>query len=74
MHGTAQLVHSCITSNRLMLDRDKWSQQAKSHPNSCGYSSWRYVSGLSMKMIEVASDGSVFGVSTNGRVYQRTGI
>ncbi|XP_018552724.1 fish-egg lectin [Lates calcarifer] len=43
-------------------------------PSSCSYSSWRYVSGLSMKMIEVASDGSVFGVATNGRVYQRTGI
>ena len=40
-------------------------------PTTCGYSSWKYVSGISAKMIEVATDGSVFALTTSGQVYQR---
>ncbi|XP_035003998.2 fish-egg lectin-like [Hippoglossus stenolepis] len=43
-------------------------------PTTCRTSSWTTVSGLAMKMIEVATDGNVFGVSTRGKLYQRRGI
>ncbi|XP_018559505.1 fish-egg lectin-like [Lates calcarifer] len=43
-------------------------------PSSCSSSGWTYVSGTTMKMIEVGTDGSVFGVATNGQVYQRMSI
>nr|XP_057933129.1 fish-egg lectin-like [Doryrhamphus excisus] len=43
-------------------------------PTTCGSSSWTLVTGFTMSMIDVSTDGSVFGVTTNGLVYQRTGI
>ncbi|CAB1428006.1 unnamed protein product [Pleuronectes platessa] len=43
-------------------------------PTNCRTSGWTAVSGPRMKMIEVSSDGNVFGVTTTGRVYQRIGI
>uniref|UniRef100_A0A3Q1FNC0 Uncharacterized protein n=1 Tax=Acanthochromis polyacanthus TaxID=80966 RepID=A0A3Q1FNC0_9TELE len=43
-------------------------------PTTCGTSSWIRVSGISMKMVEISTDGTVFGLATNGRVYQRRGI
>ncbi|XP_042258504.1 fish-egg lectin-like isoform X3 [Thunnus maccoyii] len=43
-------------------------------PTTCGISSWSYVSGISAKMIEVSTDGSVFALTTTGQVYQRNGI
>ncbi|XP_071358968.1 fish-egg lectin-like [Trachinotus anak] len=43
-------------------------------PSSCGTSGWSFVSGQSMTMIEVSTDGSVFGVNRRGQVYQRVGI
>ncbi|XP_029901330.1 fish-egg lectin-like [Myripristis murdjan] len=41
---------------------------------SCVNPQWTLVNGLPFKMIEVGSDGSVFGVTPTGQVYQRTGI
>lgn len=43
-------------------------------PTTCGTYNWIRVSGISMKMVEISTDGSVFGLATNGRVYQRRGI
>nr|XP_019955551.1 PREDICTED: fish-egg lectin-like [Paralichthys olivaceus] len=43
-------------------------------PTSCGTSGWAVVPGPRMRMIEVSSDGKVFGVTTTGKIYQRTGI
>ncbi|XP_071389832.1 fish-egg lectin-like [Centroberyx affinis] len=43
-------------------------------PSSCSNSGWTRISGLALKMVEVGSDGTVFGVTTSGQVYQRTGI
>ncbi|XP_042367704.1 uncharacterized protein LOC121961710 [Plectropomus leopardus] len=43
-------------------------------PTNCRNSGWRQVRGLNLKMIEVGNDGAVFGLGTDGRVYQRTGI
>lgn len=43
-------------------------------PTSCSTYSWTSVSGISAKMIEVGTDGSVFAVTTTGQVYQRNGI
>ncbi|XP_053271424.1 fish-egg lectin-like [Pleuronectes platessa] len=43
-------------------------------PTSCGTSGWIYVKGITMKMVEVGTDGSIFAVSTKGKVYQRVGI
>ncbi|XP_047194605.1 fish-egg lectin [Hippoglossus stenolepis] len=43
-------------------------------PTTCRNSGWIAVSGLAMKMVEVGTDGSVFGVSTAGKLYQRYGI
>ncbi|KAM7366879.1 hypothetical protein PAMP_014817 [Pampus punctatissimus] len=51
------------TSNRVYTQRIT--------PTSCSGTGWIYVSGISAKMIEVATDGSVFAVATNGQVYQR---
>ncbi|XP_040886215.1 fish-egg lectin-like [Toxotes jaculatrix] len=55
------------TSSRVYFNRNMT-------PSTCSASGWTYISGLSLKMIEVATDGSVFGVATNGRVYQRSSI
>ncbi|XP_053169971.1 fish-egg lectin-like [Scomber japonicus] len=41
---------------------------------NCGMSGWLHVSGLAVKVIEVGTDGSVFAVTTTGKVYQRVGI
>ncbi|XP_042258507.1 fish-egg lectin-like isoform X2 [Thunnus maccoyii] len=43
-------------------------------PTSCGATGWTQVPGLTMRMVEVGTDGNVFGVTTNGSVYQRVGI
>ncbi|XP_056223959.1 fish-egg lectin-like [Seriola aureovittata] len=43
-------------------------------PSNCGTSGWLYVAGQSMTMIEVGTDGSVFGVNRSGQVFQRIGI
>ncbi|XP_023264476.1 fish-egg lectin-like [Seriola lalandi dorsalis] len=43
-------------------------------PSNCGNSGWLYVAGQSMTMIEVGTDGSVFGVNRSGQVFQRIGI
>ncbi|XP_035534733.1 fish-egg lectin-like [Morone saxatilis] len=43
-------------------------------PSSCGTSGWYQISGLSLKVIEVGTDGTVFGLTTSGKVYQRAGI
>ncbi|XP_060936339.1 fish-egg lectin-like [Limanda limanda] len=43
-------------------------------PTNCRTSGWTAVPGPRMKMIEVSSDGKVFGVTTTGRIYQRAGI
>uniref|UniRef100_A0A665VE13 Fish-egg lectin-like n=1 Tax=Echeneis naucrates TaxID=173247 RepID=A0A665VE13_ECHNA len=43
-------------------------------PSSCGTSGWVNVPGHTMTMIEVSTDGSVFGVNRTGQVYQRLGI
>ncbi|XP_053170025.1 fish-egg lectin-like [Scomber japonicus] len=43
-------------------------------PTTCGVSGWVYVSGIAAKMVEVGTDGSVFVVTTTGKVYQRIGI
>lgn len=42
--------------------------------SSCSPSSWVYVSGQSMTMVEVGTGGSVFGVNRSGQVYQRIGV
>ncbi|AWO97801.1 Hypothetical protein SMAX5B_021398 [Scophthalmus maximus] len=44
------------------------------YASNCRALNWVYVSGQKMKMIEVSTDGQVFGVTTTGKVYQRTGI
>ncbi|KAM6945381.1 fish-egg lectin-like [Aplochiton taeniatus] len=41
---------------------------------TCSSSSCQYVSGVYLTMIEVSTDGKVFGVSTSGKVYQRYGV
>ncbi|XP_056133534.1 fish-egg lectin-like [Lampris incognitus] len=43
-------------------------------PTTCSNSGWSYISGVSMRMIEAGSDGKVFGVTTAGHIYERTGI
>uniref|UniRef100_A0A668AGV1 Fish-egg lectin-like n=1 Tax=Myripristis murdjan TaxID=586833 RepID=A0A668AGV1_9TELE len=43
-------------------------------PSNCTMSGWTHVPGLSLKMVEVGSDGRVFGVTLSGEVYERTGI
>ncbi|XP_062239302.1 fish-egg lectin-like [Platichthys flesus] len=55
------------TSSRVFLTRAM-------SPTSCGTSGWLYVKGITMKMVEVGTDGSVFAVSTKGKLYQRVGI
>ncbi|CAH2318885.1 Hypothetical predicted protein [Pelobates cultripes] len=42
-------------------------------PNDCKGSEWRQVDG-NMIMVEVATDGSVYGINTIGNVYKREGI
>ncbi|KAM4014953.1 fish-egg lectin-like [Anomaloglossus baeobatrachus] len=42
-------------------------------PNACKGSRWVQIAG-SLVMVEVATDGSVFGVNSNGMVYKRDGI
>ncbi|CAL8405576.1 unnamed protein product [Arctogadus glacialis] len=46
------------------------------NPNSCSQTGWQVVSfgSLKMKMVEAASNGLVFGLSTNGKVYLRAGV
>ncbi|XP_034720021.1 fish-egg lectin-like [Etheostoma cragini] len=41
---------------------------------NCNTSGWTQVTGLYMKMVEVGTDGSVFGVTKDGKIYQRVGI
>ncbi|KAM7366880.1 hypothetical protein PAMP_014818 [Pampus punctatissimus] len=41
---------------------------------SCGTTGWTQVPGLTMRMVEVGTDGNVFGVAANSSVYQRVGI
>ncbi|XP_062299994.1 fish-egg lectin-like [Scomber scombrus] len=41
---------------------------------TCAMTGWQHVSGIAAKMIEVGTDGSVFAVTTTGKVYQRYGI
>ncbi|XP_062239303.1 fish-egg lectin-like [Platichthys flesus] len=55
------------TSSRVFLTRAM-------APTTCRTSGWIYVSGIAMKMVEVGTDGNVFGVSTAGKLYQRLGI
>ncbi|XP_060923639.1 fish-egg lectin-like [Limanda limanda] len=43
-------------------------------PTTCSNIGWVSVPGPAMKMIEVGTDGSVFGVSTTGTIYQRHGM
>ncbi|XP_041820207.1 fish-egg lectin-like [Chelmon rostratus] len=42
--------------------------------STCATGGWIHLPGQSMNMIEVGTDGSVFGVGTDGRIYQRIGI
>ncbi|XP_063292051.1 fish-egg lectin-like [Pelobates fuscus] len=42
-------------------------------PNDCKGSEWRQVDG-NMIMVEVATDGSVYGINTIGNVYKRNGV
>ncbi|KAL2103075.1 hypothetical protein ACEWY4_002243 [Coilia grayii] len=43
-------------------------------PNACsGDVDWQHISG-SLSMIEVGSDGSVYGVNSNGDIYQRSSV
>uniref|UniRef100_A0A8C5B611 Fish-egg lectin-like n=1 Tax=Gadus morhua TaxID=8049 RepID=A0A8C5B611_GADMO len=46
------------------------------NPNSCSQTGWQVVSSgsLKMKMVEAASNGLVFGLSTDGKVYLRAGV
>ncbi|XP_049891966.1 fish-egg lectin-like [Epinephelus moara] len=55
------------TSNRVYFTRTINSV-------SCGTSGWTQVAGQRMKMVEVGTDGTVFGVTSRGDVYQRVGI
>ncbi|XP_070848367.1 fish-egg lectin-like [Chaetodon trifascialis] len=41
---------------------------------TCATSGWILLPGLKMTMIEVGTDGTVFGVGTDGKIYQRIGI
>uniref|UniRef100_A0A668AMY5 Fish-egg lectin n=1 Tax=Myripristis murdjan TaxID=586833 RepID=A0A668AMY5_9TELE len=56
--------HGCWAVDSLALV----SLQHCSHPH------WTLVRGLRLKMIEVGSDGTVFGVTPSGQVYERAGI
>ncbi|XP_059182303.1 fish-egg lectin-like [Centropristis striata] len=42
--------------------------------STCGGTSWTQVTGLSLKMVDVGTDGAVIGLTTAGQVYQRAGI
>ncbi|KAM4014957.1 fish-egg lectin-like [Anomaloglossus baeobatrachus] len=42
-------------------------------PTYCKGSRWQHIDGR-LKMVEVGSDGSVYGVNSNGKVYKREGI
>ncbi|KAM4014958.1 fish-egg lectin-like [Anomaloglossus baeobatrachus] len=42
-------------------------------PTSCQGSRWQQIDGK-LKMVEVSSDGSVYGVNSQGEVYRRDGI
>ncbi|XP_054480943.1 fish-egg lectin-like [Anoplopoma fimbria] len=42
-------------------------------PSNCGHSGWRVLNGR-LKMVEVGTDGRVFGVNTAGQVFERAGI
>ncbi|KAM6946374.1 fish-egg lectin-like [Aplochiton taeniatus] len=44
------------------------------NPVTCENSGWEFVSGLALIMIEVATDGSIFGVNQAGELYQRSGV
>ena len=50
-----------------------WLSLQAVNPNSCSQTGWQVVSfgSLKMKMVEAASNGLVFGLSTNGKVYLR---
>nr|XP_040028840.1 fish-egg lectin-like [Gasterosteus aculeatus aculeatus] len=52
-------------------DRVLFTQNVK--PSTCSPSGWRMLPG-SLTMIEVGTDGRVFGVNKQGNVYERTGI
>ncbi|KAK9525424.1 hypothetical protein VZT92_016135 [Zoarces viviparus] len=56
------------------VDRSYRVYYAQVNPSTCSSSAWRIVSGRSLQMIEVGTDGKVFGVSTTGQVVQRAGI
>ncbi|XP_071389756.1 fish-egg lectin-like [Centroberyx affinis] len=43
-------------------------------PSSCANSGWVQIPGLALNVVEVGSDGKVFGVTTTGQVCERTGI
>ncbi|XP_075462810.1 fish-egg lectin-like [Ascaphus truei] len=42
-------------------------------PNACQGSKWQQIKG-SLVMVEVGTDGSVYGVNAEGKVYKREGI
>ncbi|XP_049926590.1 fish-egg lectin-like [Epinephelus moara] len=55
------------TSNRVYFTRTLNSV-------NCGASGWTQVAGQRMSMVEVGTDGRVFGLTPGGDVYQRAGI
>ncbi|XP_049432653.1 fish-egg lectin-like [Epinephelus fuscoguttatus] len=55
------------TSNRVYFTRTLNSV-------NCGASGWTQVAGQHMSMVEVGTDGRVFGLTLGGDVYQRAGI
>ncbi|XP_037615747.1 fish-egg lectin-like isoform X1 [Sebastes umbrosus] len=42
-------------------------------PTSCGTYNWQYVRGMTMRKVEIGTDGNIFGLSLKGKVYQRIG-
>ncbi|XP_068572875.1 fish-egg lectin-like [Cebidichthys violaceus] len=56
------------------VDRSYRVYHAQVNPSTCSSSGWRLVSGISLRMIEVGTDGRAFGVTTAGKVVERAGI
>ncbi|XP_054608850.1 fish-egg lectin-like [Dunckerocampus dactyliophorus] len=72
--GRAMKHYSCGPYGCWGVDSNNRVYVSQVSPTACSSSAWSLVSGRPMHMIDVSTDGRVFGVTTTGLVYQRTHV